>query len=104
MADDDVELSDVIRQVRGDLEHAMWAGEEKDLRFRLGDVELQLEVAVTRSTRPGAKVRLMVVDAEAKLERSTVTRHHIKVTLHPRRRDAPEEQPWVAGTALDDEI
>ena len=39
MADDGVDLAEVIRQVRGDLELAMWAGEDKNLGFIVGEVE-----------------------------------------------------------------
>jgi len=98
-----IELADVIRQVRGDLNLAMWEGEGKDLRFRLGPVELELELEVTRSTTPGAKVRFMVVDVEAAQQRSTAVRHHIRVVLHPRLVSDPEREPWVAGPSMEGE-
>jgi hypothetical protein len=103
MSDEGVELSDVIRQVRGDLERAIWAGEGKHLGFRLGDVELQLEVSIARVTKPGATIKLMVLDAEAKQERSRTSRHHVKVTLHPQLRDSPDETPWVSSLAVEGE-
>lgn len=101
--DDGTELADVIRQVRGELSRAMWEGEGKDLRFRLGPVELELELAVTRSTRPGVKARLMVVDVEAARERTTAARHRIKVVLEPRMSGEPDREPWVSGPALEGE-
>src|SRR5690349_16624455 len=97
---DDVELHDVIRKVRGDLARAMWEGEDKDLRFRLESVELQFEVAVVKVAKGGAKVKLVVVDADANRETSTTTRHHVKVLLSPRLADEPDEPPWVSGPAL----
>ncbi len=103
MADDEVELSDVIRKVRGELSRAVWEGEDKELRFRLESVELQLEVAVVRSTKPGAKVKLVVVDVDATRERSTTARHHVKVVLSPRMAGDPDEQPWVSGPAREGE-
>jgi len=105
MADmsDEVELYDVIRKVRGDLSLAMWEGEDKDLRFRLESVELQLEVAVVKVAKGGAKVKLVVIDAEAARENTTTNRHHVKVVLSPRLAGAPDEQPWVSGPALEGE-
>jgi len=100
---DDVELYDVIRKVRGDLARAMWEGEDKDLRFRLESVELQLEVAVLKVAKGGAKVKLVVVDADASREKSTTTRHHVKVVLSPRLAGEPDEPPWVSGLALEGE-
>src|SRR5262245_55186206 len=76
---DGVELYDVIRKVRNDLSRAMWESEDKDLRFRIDSVELQLEVAVSRSSKAGATVKLVVLDADGSRESSHTTRHHIKV-------------------------
>ncbi|MEU8158779.1 trypco2 family protein [Micromonospora parva] len=100
---DEVELYDVIRKVRGDLARAMWEGEGKDLRFRLESVELQLEIAVVKVAKGTAKVRLVVVDADAGREKSTTTRHHVKVVLSPRLEGEGDELPWVSGPALDSE-
>jgi hypothetical protein len=100
---DEVELHDVIRKVRGDLERAMWEGEDKDLRFKLESVELQLEVAVVRTTKGAAKVKVVVVEADGAREQATTTRHHVKVVLSPRLAGKPDEQPWVSGSAFDGE-
>ncbi|MEW2427830.1 trypco2 family protein [Micromonospora sp. NPDC047644] len=100
---DEVELYDVIRKVRGDLARAMWEGEGKDLRFRLESVELELEIAVMKVARGAAKVKLVVVDADAGKERATTTRHHVKVVLSPRLMGEVEESPWVSGPAVDSE-
>ncbi|XVV09939.1 trypco2 family protein [Actinoplanes sp. CA-131856] len=100
---DEVELYDVISKVRGDLARAMWEGEDKDLRFRLESVELQLEVTVHKSTKGGGKVKLVVVDADAAREKATTNRHHVKVVLSPRLIDTPDEQPWVSGQAVEGE-
>lgn len=100
---DEVELYDVIRKVRGDLARAMWEGEDKDLRFRLESVELQLEVAVVKTAKGGGKVKLVVVDVDAAREKAVTNRHHVKVVLSPRLAGMPDEQPWVSGRALEGE-
>jgi len=100
---DEVELYDVISKVRGDLARAMWEGEDKDLRFRLESVELQLEVAIVKTTKGGGKVKLVVLDADAAKEKATTNRHHVKVVLSPRLAGTPDEQPWVSGPTVEGE-
>ena len=95
-----IELADVIRQVRGELALAMWEGEGKDLRFELGPVELELELAVERSVTPGAKVRLLVVEVSAGGQRASSMTHRIRLTLEPRTVDDPDRRPWVSGPAV----
>ncbi|WP_327010529.1 hypothetical protein OHA72_26665 [Dactylosporangium sp. NBC_01737] len=103
MLDNGIELADVIRQVRGEFALDMWEGENKGLWFRLGRVELELEPAVSRSTRPGVKARLMVVDVEAGHERTSMAHHRITVVPEPRMRDDPDRPPLISGPALDGE-
>jgi len=56
-----IELSDLIWQLRHDLSRAMWAGENADLRFEAGPIQLEVSVIVERATSPSAKVRLVVL-------------------------------------------
>ncbi len=66
---DQVELAQVISQLRQELSAAMREGEGEDLRFELGPVELELTVAVSKEAGPNAKVRFWVVElgADAKV-------------------------------------
>jgi hypothetical protein len=81
-----VELADLIGQLRSELTEAMHAGENEDLRFELGPVELELTVAVTKEAKPGAKVKFWVVELGADLGVSSATTQTIKLVLDPRRR------------------
>ena len=47
-----VELAELIGQLRADLTEAMRAGEDADLRFEVGPVELELIVAVDKEAKP----------------------------------------------------
>jgi Trypsin-co-occurring domain 2 len=78
-----VELAQVIGQLRRELSAAMRDGEGEDLRFELGPVELELTVAVSKETGPNAKVRFWVVElgADAKVASQRIT-----LTLDPHRR------------------
>jgi hypothetical protein len=64
-------------------------------------VELELEMTISRSTKPGVKARLMVVDVQAGHERARAAKHRIKVVLDPGMRDDPDQQAWVGGGARD---
>jgi hypothetical protein len=50
-----------------------------------------------RGTTPGAKVRLVVLDAETGARRTSTVTHKISLTLHPRRADAPAHSPLISG-------
>jgi hypothetical protein len=78
-----VGLADAIRSLRTELLAAVEEGEGQGLRFRVGPVELEFEVAVTREQGGGGGVRFWVISAEGKLARSKATAHRIKLSLAP---------------------
>jgi hypothetical protein len=49
MLEDTIDLVEVVRHLRGQLQLAMQAGADEELRFEVEDLELELQVAVTRS-------------------------------------------------------
>lgn len=98
--DHGVELADLIWQLRHELSRAMWAGEHTDVRFEAGPVELELTVVVEKSTTPGMRARLLVVDAELGSGRTSTMTQRLCLTLHPRRADAPEQPPLISGTEV----
>jgi hypothetical protein len=98
-----IELADLIWQLRHELSRAMWSGERTDLRFEAGPVELELTVAVERSTQPGMKARLVVLDAEMGGRRASTATQRVHLTLHPRVAAAPDQSPLIHGAPLPDE-
>jgi hypothetical protein len=95
--DNEIELADLIWQLRHDLSRAMWAGENSDLRFEAGPVQLELTVAVERQATPNAKVRLLVLDASAGVKRASIVTQRISLTLHPRTAADLSKPPIVRG-------
>jgi hypothetical protein len=91
-----IELSDMISELRRELDQAIEAGRDERLRFELGPVEVEVTVGLDRKGGAGAKVRFWVVElgADAEVARSSLQR--IKLTLKPRLAgsDAP---PLVSG-------
>jgi hypothetical protein len=93
-----MELADVIRDLRGELERAIVTGEGESLRFELGPVELEVSVAIQAGAQAGAKARFWVVElgAQGSLDRASTQR--IKLVLSPKL--GPDgTTPMVSGPA-----
>ncbi len=76
-------VASAIESLRGQLAEAMRAGEGKDLRFRLGPVELELQVEAVAEAGAETGVKFWVVSAGGRGSRSSSSVHTVKVTLHP---------------------
>ncbi|GAA3109745.1 trypco2 family protein [Streptomyces rectiviolaceus] len=97
-----IELSEVVGELRRELDEAMRAGAGERLRFELGPVEVEAAFTMERSGGAGAKVRFWVVDAstEGKVARSDT--HRITLTLHPKI-DGQPGRPEISGREADGE-
>lgn len=69
MTESAIPLADAIRQLREELRLAVEAGEGQDLRFGIEELQLEMQVLVTKgaSAKAGGKggLRFWVLDAEA---------------------------------------
>ena len=98
-------LADTIAAVRRELSMAQVAGQGQSILFRTGLVELEFEVAVTRTGGGQAGVQLWVLTVGGKGELGQATTQRIKVTLQPVNPDTGEDAqvtdarrgPAVAG-------
>ena len=84
-------LADTIAAVRRELNLAQAAGAGQPVQFRTGPVELEFEVAVTRSGGGQAGVQLWVLTLGGKGELGRATTQRIKVTLQPVNPDTGED-------------
>ena len=76
-------LADTIAAVRCELSSAQTAGRGQPVQFRTGPVELEFDVAVTRTRGVEGGVQIWVLTLGGKLGREHATTQRIKVTLHP---------------------
>jgi Trypsin-co-occurring domain 2 len=76
-------LADTIAAVRRELSVAQADGQGQPVQFRTGPVELEFEVAVTRTGGGQAGVQLWVLTLGGKGELGQATTQRIKVTLQP---------------------
>ena len=84
-------LADTIAAVRRELSSAQTAGQEQAVQFRTGPVELEFDVAVTRTRSGQAGVQIWVLTLGGKLGREHATTQRIKVTLQPVNPDTGED-------------
>jgi Trypsin-co-occurring domain 2 len=93
-----IELAQVISQLREELDTARRAGQDEDLRFELGPVELELMVAVDRQGGPDAKVRFWVIELGASGKVASQATQRIKLILDPRESGQKKDRrPLIAG-------
>jgi hypothetical protein len=86
-----IELTEVIGELRRELQEAINAGEGEQLRFELGPVELEATVAVEKGGGGGVWVLELGGDAKA----GQVSTHRVKLSLQPRL--AGGGRVWVAS-------
>jgi hypothetical protein len=93
--DDRVPLAAMICGLRSELEEAASAGEDADLVFGLGPIELELETAVTRDGGIEAGIKFWVLTLGGRAGKATERTQRVKLVLSPRHRDRPDEDVFV---------
>ena len=83
MDDEPIGLPEAIRSLRAQLSEAMREGAGEALRFRVGPVELEFEVQMTREAGVEGGVKFWVVSVGAKGSMSAATTHRLKISLQP---------------------
>jgi hypothetical protein len=77
-------LVEAIDALRRDLVAAQRKAEQaKTLRFRLGPVEMEFLVEVTKEGKGTAGVKFWVINASAEGTLTRATSHRVTLTLHP---------------------
>jgi hypothetical protein len=79
-------LSEAIAALRQELQDSM-ASANPDLRFKLGEVVLELELTLERSTTGKGGLKFWVLDAGAERARSKASTHRVTVPLTPLTKD-----------------
>jgi hypothetical protein len=80
----DLGLADAIDGVRSELRRAQDAGRDSDVRFAVGEVEVEFAVDATRKAGGEASIKVLsVLSIGGRGERSRGETHRVKVTLSP---------------------
>lgn len=93
-----IELASVIRDLREELERAVAAAEGAALRFELETVELEVSVAVERSSDVGARARFWVLEANSGTTAAATSTQRLTLALRPTLQGA-SGPPYVRGAA-----
>ncbi|MCA1697661.1 MAG: hypothetical protein LC790_01655 [Actinobacteria bacterium] len=78
-----IPLADAIRALRIELQEAVRAGENEDLRFALGTIELELEVQAECEGSLETGIKFWLVSLGAKGARSSTSTHTLRLSLTP---------------------
>ncbi|WP_369254649.1 trypco2 family protein [Geodermatophilus amargosae] len=76
-------LAETIAALRSELAAALVEGQGHPLQFRLGDVEIEFQLAVTRDASADGGVRFGVISFGAKGGLSNEATHRISLTMQP---------------------
>lgn len=93
-----IELAQVIRELRTELNAAIADGAGEELQFTVGPIELELTVAVTREAAAGGKIKFWVVEANGQGRLGDVTTQLVRLTLEPKLASTGRP-PQVSGQA-----
>jgi hypothetical protein len=82
-----LELAEVIRALRQELIIAQQSGQDEKIRFKVDQVEVELETLVEKEVggKGSGKIKFWVVDVNAEIngKYKNATRHKIKLSLKP---------------------
>lgn len=92
-----IELADVVRDLRAELDRARAAAEDEELRFDLGPIELEVTVGLEREGGAGAKVRFYVVELGGDAHVTASSMQRVKLTLRPTIAGRSGEGVSIAG-------
>jgi Trypsin-co-occurring domain 2 len=76
-------LSDAIESIRSELAVAQRKGEQADLKFEVGEIELELEIAAELGASAGAEAKWFVVTAKTDAQYKESKKQKITIKLKP---------------------
>ncbi len=80
---DRIDLAEMVVALRRELLAAQKEGDGKDLKFIVEDVDIELQVAVTKSAEVGVGVKFWLMDAKAKGDFKSEAVQKIRLKLKP---------------------
>ncbi len=80
---ENIELSEMIGQLREELLTARAKSEGSDLKFQIEDIEIELQIVTTKTGGVKSGVKFWVVNAEANANASQASTQKLKLKLKP---------------------
>lgn len=91
----EIPLYEMLQHLREELQTSMAVSKGESLRFRLDTVDLELQVAVTKSATGKGGVKFWVLNADGEVKRDTKEVQTIKLKLTPV--DNEGDNPLLGG-------
>lgn len=82
---DNIELSEMLGQLREELLKARGQSEGSDLKFQVEDIEIELQIVTTKGGKGGGGVKFWVYNAEAEVNASQAKTQKLKLKLRPKK-------------------
>jgi Trypsin-co-occurring domain 2 len=76
-------LKDAIEALRVELGESVLVSEGKEVRFEVGEIEMEFQVAVEQTTEGKGGIKFWVVELGANVADKTSNSHKIKIPLKP---------------------
>ncbi|MCB1826561.1 MAG: hypothetical protein KDJ54_19075 [Candidatus Competibacteraceae bacterium] len=93
---ENIELSEMLGQLRKELSAAQSEGAGSDLKFRIEDIEIELQIATTSKVAGKTGIKILVCwDAEASAGIDKANTQKLKLKLKPV--NAHDDSPFKAG-------
>ena len=80
-------VADVLKQLRAELVEATQEGEGQDIRFTMGDIQIELEAVVESGGKGGLNLKVLGVGFEGGAEASSASTVKLTLNLAPTMRD-----------------
>lgn len=87
MAEQDLELKDVIRDLRKQLVAVIEEGEDEAIKFKLDTIDLELKVTAKQEENTQAGFKAYIFSLVGSKESATEGVHTIRLRLTPKKRD-----------------
>jgi hypothetical protein len=101
MANQPIQLSELIAELRRELATAQAQGQGHDIQLKVEEAAIELQVVVTREGGVGAGVKFWVFNAEAKDKLTDATTQKITLKLKPT--DAGDRDLKIRGSEQSEE-
>ena len=82
---ENIELSEMLGQLREELLKARGQSEGSDLKFQVEDIEIELQIVTTKGGKGGGGVKFWVYNAEAEVNVSQAKTQKLKLKLKPKK-------------------
>jgi hypothetical protein len=88
-------IAEGIEELRAELSKSLALSRDKDIQFVVDDVDLELELAVTKEGEAGGKVNWWVLEVDARGKATSEATHRVKLKLLPVKAENGELVPLL---------